>query len=211
MQVPVQTSVTPQLLRDAAIDGARHASNVLTRWLGRYVRIDAEGFCCVPQAELPARLTARNEPAAAVRMEIAGALAGQALLSMPRISAEHLAAILLGMTDLPDLAGDEVARSCLREIGNTVGGAYLGSIGTWLGRTVSPVAPQVAFESPTVRADLLRAGPAVGGDTALLATTDFHFQDVSIGSVFCLLPAPESMALIDAYCRRFAKVPTNMW
>lgn len=196
MQLQPQDLEAKQLLCDAAIDGARHASNVLIRWLGRYVRIDTDGFAMMPLVAFSASLPQAQGPHAVVRMAVTGDLSGQVLLSLPLESSEYVAASLLGMSDLPDLCQDELARSSVQETANIVASAYLGSLGTWLGLTATPSAPEMTIGLSAALMDLMQEQQAIAADTVLVARTDFHLDDVSIAWGFYMLPSLQSMQAI---------------
>jgi len=66
-------------LDGVALEGARHATRALSKWLGRPVRITTDGFQKVPLCELSEAVASYEEPIVAVQMGIAGDLSGHAL------------------------------------------------------------------------------------------------------------------------------------
>lgn len=197
MQLQPLNLLSNDPLSAAVIDGAREASNVLTRGLGRYVRVDGHGVDRVPLDACLSPAGRDDSPIVAVRMGITGDISGHVLLWLPMASAQYMAAALLGCTDMPDLDRDEWARSCIQESGTILASACLANLGTWLDLAATPATPHLAIGRPGNLIEPLLLEQSLVTDVALVAPIKFHVNDMSIGWTLYLLPCAQSMNRLE--------------
>jgi len=197
----VQQRLYPGLV-EAVVEGARHASQALSKWLGKQVVISTDGFSRLALNEIYSVMDSADEPVAAVQMGVTGDLSGHVLLTLPLPSAQWVAKQLLQCDAAPDLYEDDLARSCLQETGNIVGSTCIGSIASWLDVVAKPTAPRLAIDLPSALLQPLLIEQAAIADVVLLAKTDFRIESGSVNWAFYMLPSPESLRVIEKRCQR---------
>lgn len=192
-------TVRREALKTIAINGAFNASRAMSKWLKRGVRLSTEGFIHVPLSDITNQFDEAT-PIVALHMPISNHMHGHALLTMPKMHAQHLAALLTGETPNESDEISELAQSCLQETGNIIASSFLNSWSNWLDLQLEPGAPQFVVDMPEAVIASVVTEQALVGDDVYLARTDFVVDEHWLELVFILLPAPSAMRLVETAC-----------
>jgi chemotaxis protein CheC len=182
-----QSYTTMQLdaLRELSNVASGTAATALSQLLGREVELSVPFVVALP---LPAavRDSGDEHHLSAVAIPVDGDLDAAVLMLIPPAHADTLCR-LLGVEP-----GSELADSALREIGNILGAAYLGALGSMTGLSLFPAPPQL------VRAGLGRlVGEALAdrpdsGEDVLLLDSELKVSGEVCSLSFLLLPSTHS-------------------
>jgi len=169
-------------LRELANIGSGTAATALSSMLGRPIDVSVPSALALPLADA---VDAAGEPDAtvtAVVLPIFGDLSAVVLLLFPPHDAEVLCS-LLGVE-----ADSEYGLSALGEIGNILGSAYVGALGSMTGLHLEPKPPETATDMlGAIVASVLATG-AETTDVALLLDSDLIVEGTECSLSFMLVP-----------------------
>jgi chemotaxis protein CheC len=185
-----RSTVTPRQLdaiREVVNIGAGHAATNLSALTGLTVMIS------VPRIQWGLRAGAGESlPSAGELVVVSVPITGvseaggeRASLLLARDTALRMVALMLGRVPGAHDRVGEFERSALKEMGNIVCAAYVGVLGTFLGRSVLIGTPELLVGP---------AGDVSPGDDGLVIETDFTFLDTTFEGVFVLSHTDVSFA-----------------
>jgi chemotaxis protein CheC len=157
-------------MREVANIGAGHAATALSQLTGRGIMIDVPQLHIVPLEEVDRLLGEPDEVVAAVLLKVLGDVTGRTVQIFPAASAVKLTTMVVGGAE-PAFPGgfDALHQSALKEIGNTIVGAYLTALSEFMGMVLVVSVPSLAIDM---------AG-------AVMATSYINFGDAK-DYVFCV-------------------------
>lgn len=179
-------------LRELANIGSGTAATALSSMLARPIDVSVPAALALPLADA---VDAAGDPAmsvTAVVLPIFGDIEAVVLLLFPPDDA----AVLCGLLGVE--AGTDVGISALSEIGNILGSAYVGALGTMTGLDVEPSPPEAASDMlGAVVATVLATG-AEGSDVALMLDSDLTVEDERCSFQFMLVPSRDGIGHVLA-------------
>lgn len=197
---PLLSSRQRDALREVANMGAGHAATALSDLTGHPIMIAVPRLFVAPLQDVPAEVSAPEEPVAGLQLTIQGDLAGCTLLVFPQPIATRLAELMLRRPRGSSSGLGPLERSALVEAGNILSGHYLNALADFMGMTLLPSPPTLTVDRS--RAVVEAAHRVSGADPAAVVCveSEFRLQDVdeSLRGFFLLLPAPDALAAILA-------------
>jgi chemotaxis protein CheC len=179
-------------LRELANIGSGTAAGALSIMLGRPVDVSVPVANALPLADAVEAAGPLDEIVTAVLLPIFGDFEAQVLLLFPPEDAAALCR-LLGVE--PDT---EVGLSALSEIGNILGSAYVGALGTMTGLSLEPRPPQNAVDMlGAIVASVLAEG-AAETHIALVLDSDLIVEGTECSLSFMLVPSREGVGELFA-------------
>jgi chemotaxis protein CheC len=178
--------------------GAGHAATALSQMTGGTIMISVPRLHATRLDEVPPQFAAREEPVAAVVLDMLGDLTGRTLLVFPKPTVMRLAELMLRRPAGSSVALGELERSAIKEAGNILSGAYLNALSDFMGMVLLPSPPTLVVDmSSVVMTATCVAGPSPS-DYGFVVETEFYMQDVAerLRGFFLLLPDPASLHAI---------------
>jgi chemotaxis protein CheC len=169
-------------LRELANIGSVTASAALSTLLGRPVDVSVPNARLVPIAEAVEATGPPESEITGIALGVVGELTATVLLLVPPADAGRLLA-LLGVG-----AGDALAPSALREIGNIVGTSYVNALARMTGLDLEPTPPAIATDMLGAIVHTVLAGHASDVDAALLLDSTLEVEDEDCSVSFVLVP-----------------------
>lgn len=185
-------------LREVANIGAGHAATALSQLTNRRIMISVPEIFVARLEDVPERLGDEEEVVVGVLMHMLGDLTGRMLFTLPESNAELLCDMLLQREPGGTTQFDELERSCLKEAGNILGGAYMNALSDFMGMMLLPSVPSLAIDmSGTV---LTTAQLSFGRDKEMVFCVEtnfnFHEAETTLRGHFLLLPDLVSLKTI---------------
>jgi len=180
----------PQLLSDIQLDALRELSNIgsgtaatsLSSLVGMPVDVSVPNAIALPLADAVDRAGPAEAEVTAVALPVFGEFDALVLIVMNQPTVDTVCELLGVPTD------DEMAASALGEVGNILGGAYLGALATMLGGTVEPRPPELVRDM--LGAILASALLASGEDNlALLLESTLRVNGRECSPSFMFVPS----------------------
>jgi chemotaxis protein CheC len=187
-------------LHTVAVNSSYTASRALSKWLKTGVQLSTDGFVSLALDDCCRSIHDVDEPIAAVRLPMLGDVKGDILLAFPEKQGLALVDMLIGAPNGTSKEFSEMEASCLQETGNIVASAFANSLSSWLKMTVTPQAPEFAFDLAAALIDPLLETYAQSGDDAFVAKTVFEVAGRKLDWSFLFLPTPESLDAIRKRC-----------
>lgn len=186
-----------EALKEVSHIGMGHAATALSQLLGETILLRVPQITLTDITRIPEFLGGAGQMVAGITLQVLGEARGNLLLVFPRASAQRLLARLLGR-DGRGLVMDELGISTLKEVGNILASAYLTALSRWLGLTLIPSTPLLAYDMAGAVVDHIVTQLSLDGDCALLMETEFHTPHgrPAIGGHLFLLPDAASLGLI---------------
>lgn len=181
-----------------AINGATHASEALSKWFGRDVRIETDGFARIPLARISNLMGDPEDVVVAIHTRIEGAITGHVLLAFPERVAFALIDLLLGQPPGTTDTVDEMGRSAIQETGNIVSSAFVNSLTTAMAVRAAPGVPEFQYDMAGAIMEPLVVEQLAVSDSALMIPSIFEIDSLSLDWWLFFLPSPESMAVMEA-------------
>lgn len=188
--------------------GAGDASEALSRWLGRPVRVAVDAVDQVDLAEASEILGPGDTLVAACPMELTGALTGQVILVFEDRSGLATVDLLLGQPIGTTASWGELEQSAAKETANIVGCAYLNSLAAHLpalaagpaGATASllPGPPGFRHEFAASLLQFALMDQAALGDRLLVINTTFSTEEARLDWSLLFVPSGASLAILRA-------------
>jgi chemotaxis protein CheC len=188
--------------------GARDASEALSRWLSRPVRVSVSNVEQLDLSQASEVLGPSDALVAACPMELSGALTGQLILVFEDRSGLATVDLLLRQPIGTTTAWGELEQSAAKETANIVGCSYLNSLAAHL--------PTVITESGATTASLLPGPPgfrhefaasllefalmdqATQSDRLLVINSTFLSDDAQLDWSLLFVPSGESLEVLAA-------------
>ncbi|HZQ82752.1 MAG TPA: chemotaxis protein CheC [Gaiellaceae bacterium] len=174
-------------LRELANIGSGTAATALSSLLGCPVDVSVPNALAVPLADAVEAAGPPETFTTAVVLPIFGDFEAIVLLLFPPDDAARLCE-LLGVDP-----ATEVGLSALGEIGNILGSAYVGALGTMTGRALEPRPPQTVTDMlGAIVASVLATG-AESTDVALVLDSDLIVEGTECSLSFMLVPSRDGV------------------
>ncbi len=179
-------------------EGAKHASEALSRWIGRPTELIVQRVVLLALADAAAVLGIADEPINACVMGVAGRLTGRLMLAFDDRSGWALTE-LLTMRPLGSASEwSELERSAALETANIVGCSYLNSLSRYLSRSgpdadLLPSPPEYVRDYAYAILESAMLDQALHSNTVLLTETDFHLEGTPATWNLLFLPDDSSV------------------
>jgi chemotaxis protein CheC len=183
--------------------GATAASEALSRWLGRPIRLILSGIETRDVTEAAGLIGPEDELVASCVMPIEGTLSGELLLVFDDASGLALADLLLGRVAGTSDAWGELERSAALETANIVGCSLLNSIAAhWPGgargdegrsTTLAPGPPRFRHEFAASLLEFAVMDQAAASDRVLVVRTRFATEAEELRWWLLVVPDAASM------------------
>jgi chemotaxis protein CheC len=172
-------------LRELTNVASGTAATALSQLLGREVELSVPLVQSLPL--LDALQDSPNEDAlSGVAIPVEGDFDALMLMLIPPGHGENLCR-LLGVEP-----GTEMADSALREVGNILGAAYLGALGSMTGMSLFPSPPQLGRAGLGSMVATALAERPEAAETVLMLDADLEIVDEVCSVTFLLLPSAET-------------------
>ena len=198
MSKAMTTKTKRNVLDMVAINGATHASEALTKWLGRDVHIEVDGFARIPLDRVSNLMRTPEEVIVAIHTQIEGAMAGHVLLAFPEQVAHALIDVLVGQSPGTTTAMDEMGRSALQETGNIVSSAFINSLSAVLAVRAAPGPPEFVHDMAGAIIEPLVLEQAAVRDTVLMIPAVLEIDDLALDWWLLILRSPDSLTVMEA-------------
>ncbi|WP_406697989.1 chemotaxis protein CheC [Singulisphaera sp. Ch08] len=186
--------------------GASDATNALSRWLGRDVRLEVNEVDEVELADAADLLGPADELVASCSMDLAGRLTGQLLLVFEDRAGMALADLLLRRPLGTSTSWGELEQSAACETTNIVGCAYLNSLATHLPFAGPPGLEEPLLPSPpTFRHEFAASliefalmDQAIEADRLLLIKSRFTSDGAELHWSLLFVPSGEALRTLSS-------------
>ncbi len=180
------------VLKELGNIGAGNATTALSRMINKRVDMGVPKAELIKIEKITQILGGEENIVVGLLLGIAGDVQGMMMFVQEQVSAHHLVNLLMGR-DLEDFSEfTEMDLSALQEIGNIITGAYLNSLSSMTGLTISSSVPHMAVDM----AGAILSVPAIEfgkvGDYALLIQTGFGGTGEEVFGYFILIPEADS-------------------
>ena len=204
------TALELDALREIGSIGAGHAATALSQLAGKKVMIKVPEIGVRSLTEIPGLFGSPEDLVAAIYMKLMGDVVGRSMLLFPRDGALNLANIL--MKKAPGLTTflSEMEYSALKEAGNILTGSFINSLAAFLGLTLMPTVPQLAYDM--VGPILATLATEFGEETDHLfcIQTEFSETTAAVSGRFLIVFDSRSLGVIVKRIRaKIAKIRTS--
>ncbi len=177
-------------LRELANIGSGTAATALSSMIARSVDISVPTALALPLADM---VDALGEPDAVVTSVVLPVVGDLEAIAVLLFAPEDAAALceLLGVE-----ADSEVGLSALAEIGNILGTAYIGALGTMTALELEPRPPMTTTDMLGAIVSSVLAAGAQENDTALLLDSQLTVDGAECSLTFMLAPSGDGVAEI---------------
>jgi chemotaxis protein CheC len=196
MAGPILDDNQLRLLATILERGSEGASQALSRWLGRSVRLEIGGVAQVEAEAATEAIGPADALVAAVVMRLEGGLSGQLLLVFEDRAGLALADLLLGRPVGTSTAWGELEISAAQETANIVGCAYVNALASHLpGRPgmLVPSPPEFRHEFAASLIQFAIFDQASRADRVLLIQTRFHGEPSALEWALLFIPSGEAL------------------
>jgi chemotaxis protein CheC len=180
---PTYSDLQLDALRELANIGSGTAATALSSLLGRPIDVSVPSALALPLADAVDAVGDAEAPVSAVLLPIFGDLDAIVLLLFPPDDA----ATLCGMLGVD--ADSELGLSALGEIGNILGSAYVGALGTMCGLELEPRPPETVVDMLGAIVSSVLATGAQTSDIALVLDSDLIVEGTECSLSFMLVPS----------------------
>lgn len=181
-------NVEYDILKELGNIGAGNATTALSQMLQIRVDMDVPVVQLLPLEELPDLVGGAENILTGILFKLEDDLDGMIMFVTERASSVHLLDLLFQNTDRREDHLSEMDLSALKEIGNIIVGAYLSSMASLTGLTVTTTVPSLAIDM----AGAILSVPAIEfgmlGDHALLIQSCFKDEQIKVNGYFILIP-----------------------
>ena len=183
------------VLKEIGNIGAGNATTALSQLINAKVDMSVPQVKLLEFSKLGELMGGEEQIMAGLYLCVEGDISGSIMFLLEKGSAKHLVSkLMMGMESPGDDFG-EMEMSALKEIGNSITGAYLNSLSTLTNLKIYPSVPDLTIDM----AGAILSVPAIEfgtlGDKILLIQNQF-FDDCQIDGYFILVPDLESYAKI---------------
>ena len=199
---PILTPSQTRRLAEVFGRGAANASDALSRWLGKAVRLTVSAVDQVAIEDVSELLGPGDTLVAACSMSLTGILSGELILVFGDRSGLALGDLLLGRPPGTATTWDELERSAAMETANIVGCAYLNALSESLpatgdlGTNLAPAPPQFRHEFAASLLQFAVMDQAYVTDRLLLIRTVFETEESHLDWALLFVPAGDALATI---------------
>ena len=169
------------------------ASDSLSKWLGREVRITVEQVEAMPLEQAIGLLGDQDGTICGCAMGITGSLQGILVLLCDDEAGLALAAMLLGREPSPDDTWGELEQSAVVETTNIIGCAYLNAMTDSTGASTAAMPSPPWFlrdYAPAVMQSIVMAQP-ITSENVFLTRTEFSIEGSPARCSLVFVPSPE--------------------
>ena len=205
---PILSATQKRLLATIFDRGADSASQALSHWLGRPVRLVVSAVEQVGLEEASEMLGPGETLVAACPMELAGGLTGQLILVFEDRAGLALVDLLLRQAIGTTSGWGELEQSAAKETANIVGCAYLNSLAAHLpalsgraerdARTLLPSPPGFRHEFAASLLEFALMDQAVSSDKLLVINSMFSSEEAKLEWSLLFVPSGESLSNLCA-------------
>jgi chemotaxis protein CheC len=184
-------------MREIANIGAGHAATALSQMTGRSIMIDVPQLHVLRVEQVDRMLGEPDEVVAAVLMKVLGDVTGRTVQVFPAASAVKLTNLMLPgpAPSFPD-GFDAMHQSALKEIGNTIVGAYLSALSEFMGLVLIMSVPSLAIDmaGAILTTSYINFGDA--RDHVFCVNTTMRIEGDEISGSFLLIPDSASLQVM---------------
>lgn len=169
------------------------ASEALSKWLGRTVKVTVEQVDAMPLEEAIGLLGEQEGTICGCAMGISGSLQGILVLLCDDEAGLALAAMLVGREPSADDRWGELEQSAVVETTNIIGCAYLNAMANATDATTAamPSPPWFLRDfAPAVMESIVMAQP-LSGESVFLTRTEFSIEGSPARCSLVFVPAPD--------------------
>jgi len=186
------------ILKELGNIGAGNAATSLSEMLNKRIDMSVPRARILKFDELGSIIGPEDVLAVAVYLEFKGDIQGTIMFLLNQFSAKNLIFLLMGFEnnlEHPDVFSD-IEISALQEIGNILGGAYLGAVSRFTSLNMELTVPAFAFDmiGAVLSVPLIEFGYIA--DKVLFIETNFLNGSESINGNFVVIPNMESYSII---------------
>jgi chemotaxis protein CheC len=196
MAGPTLDSDQLRLLATILERGSESASQALSKWLGRSVRLEIAAVEQVEVETVTEAIGPGDTLVAAAAMRLADGLSGQLLLVFEDRAGLALADLLLGRPIGSARDWGELEVSAAQETANIVGCAYVNALATHLPggtRLLMPGPPEFRHEFAASLIEFAVFDQAAHADRVLLIQTRFHAEPSALEWSLLFVPSGEAL------------------
>jgi chemotaxis protein CheC len=177
--------------------GTGQAALAMSKLIDKKVEVNVLGIKLEPLVKVPDILGGPENEIIGLYFKIQGGLTGSILLFFDKKVAEVLYANILEGVNLEDVPEDEeVKKSALKEIGNTLANSYINSLAEMLDERIYISVPYYSNDRLGAVVDFILIEIAEVADYALLMETVLESKDDKINGNFIIFPNSESLKKI---------------
>lgn len=184
-------------LAEMANMGAGHATVALTQMTGRVLRMTATTGDLLPLGEITPRIGPPDVPLLGLYFRIFGQTRGSLLVAFPGEATGWMLETLTGAPPAGMVLGD-MQRSAALEVGNILASAYLSAISNFMGLSLLPSIPDLAWDMTGSVCDLMLGERAGHDDMALAFYSTFADQERRLTGHYLLMPDQSSLNALMA-------------
>jgi chemotaxis protein CheC len=176
--------------------GSEGASQALSKWLGRTVRLEIDRVEQVDVETVSEAIGPGDSLVAAAAMPLTGWLSGELLLVFEDRAGLALADLLLGRPVGSARAWGDLEVSAAQETANIVGCAYVNALATHLPggtRMLLPGPPEFRHEFAASLIEFAVLDQAARADRVLLIQTRFHAEPSALAWSLLFVPSGEAL------------------
>ncbi len=181
-------------LRELGNIGSGNAATALAQFLNRKIDMAVPQAKIVPMAQVPSVAGGAEERIIGIFLKVLGNISGNFLLVIPEKTGFRLLDLLIPATEARKVGqlGD-LERSCLREIGNILAGAFLNALSCITQTPMLNSLPSLAYDMAGALIDSVVAEHSSVSEHVLMIETSFIDDHEDLRIHIFLLPAPESL------------------
>lgn len=187
-------------LRELGNIGSGNAATALAQFLNRKIDMSVPKALIVPLGDVSAKVGGPEERMLGIFLKVMGNLSGRFLLLIPeRTAGKLLCALIPGSTfQMPSEMG-ELEKSCVKEVGNILAGAFLNALSVLTKTPMLNSLPSMAFDMAGALIDAVITDMVEVGDSVLMIETSFIESSEDLKIHIFLLPEPNSLGqLLEA-------------
>lgn len=186
------SAIRLEALKEIGNIGSGHAATSLSNMLQTRIHMSVPKVWLVPLERMGEALGEMDATRVALYLKVEGEASGKALFVLPIESAEHIAKTLLWMEETPDVFGDEMAQSALREVGNILVSSFVIALTEFSGILLQPSVPALAVDMIGAMIDAVLVEDGKVDDNVLIIDTKLSGIDVMEGK-FLYIPDQGSL------------------
>lgn len=139
-----------EALKEIGNIGSGHAATSLSNLLQTRIDMSVPKVWLVPLKRMNEALGEMDSIQVAIYVKVKGDAPGKAIFVLTLSGAEKISQVLLNSQEVPDIAGDELAQSALKEVGNILVSSFVIALGEF-----SKIQLQISI--PVIGVDMIGA------------------------------------------------------
>ena len=181
-------------LREIGNIGSGNAATALAQFLNRKIDMDVPQAKILPINDIPALFGGPEARVLGIYLKVLGSITGRFMLMIPETTALRMLNILIpGCEVKSGQEMGELERSCMREIGNILAGAFLNALSGLTNIPILCSLPTLAFDMAGALLDAVVGEMAAVSDDVLMIETSFFDDAQDLRMHIFLLPDPASI------------------